>query len=208
MRAKKVIAYVDVFNLYFGLRDKEWRCYYWLNIKLLCENLLKTLPGPHHLILVKYFTSRITSPPDKKKRQSTFIEALNTMKGIKPYYGKYQLTPFECEKCGHQSEIPEEKMTDVQIATELVSDAYQNNYDTALLVTADRDLVPSVEKIRSKFPHKSVIVVFPPMRTNDDLRAIASKVLHITEPILKKSLLPEEIPKLSGYILTCPREWH
>jgi hypothetical protein len=27
-------------NLYFGLKDKGWSCYYWLNIFVLCRNLL------------------------------------------------------------------------------------------------------------------------------------------------------------------------
>ncbi|MBM3142903.1 MAG: NYN domain-containing protein [Chloroflexi bacterium] len=205
MKSERVIAYVDGFNLYFGLKEKGWRCYYWLNVKLLCQNLLIS---PQHLIVVKYFTSRITSPPDKRKRQSIFLEALNTVDGIKPYYGKYQLTPLMCEKCGHQNDIPEEKMTDVQITSEMVSDAHRNKYDTALLVSADRDLVPSIEKVRSEFPHKHVIVVFPPMRTNDDLRRVANGFVHITEPLLKKSLLPPEITKLDGYVLKCPLQWH
>ena len=37
----RVIAYVDGFNLYFGLKDKGWRRFYWLNVQLLVQNLLK-----------------------------------------------------------------------------------------------------------------------------------------------------------------------
>lgn len=64
MKAERVIGYIDGFNLYFGLRDKGWRCYYWLDVKLLCQNLLKS---PQHLLTVKYFTSRIKFPADKKR---------------------------------------------------------------------------------------------------------------------------------------------
>lgn len=205
MKGARVIAYVDGFNLYFGLKDKGWRCYYWLNVSLLCQNLLRP---PQHLVLVKYFTSRIISPPDKKKRQSTFLEALKIVSGIIPDYGIYQTTPVTCEKCGHVNNVPEEKMTDVQISSEMVSDAYLNKYDTALLMTGDRDLVPAIEKIRSEFPKKRVLVAFPPMRTNDDLRGAANAYIHVTEVELKKSLLPPEIPTLGGYILRCPKEWH
>jgi len=205
MKGERVIAYVDGFNLYFGLKEKGWRCYYWLNIYLLCQNLLSP---PQHLILVKYFTSRITSPPDKKKRQSTFIEALKVATGIIPHYGIYQETPVPCEKCGYVNNIPEEKMTDVQISSEMVSDAHLNKYDTALLMTGDRDLVPAIEKVRSEFPKKRVVVAFPPMRTNDDLRGAANAYVHVTEAELVKSLLPLEIPTISGYILKCPQSWH
>ena len=155
MKGERVIAYIDGFNLYFGLKEKGWRCYYWIDIHLLCQNLLRS---PQHLIQVKYFTSRIKSPPDKKKRQSTFLEALKTTRGIIPWYGIYQTKPVPCEKCSHINNIPEEKMTDVQISSEMVSDAHLNKYDTALLMTGDRDLVPAIEKVRADFPKKRVVV--------------------------------------------------
>jgi len=40
-RKAKVVAYVDGFNLYFGLRDSKWRRYYWLNVGALCNSLLR-----------------------------------------------------------------------------------------------------------------------------------------------------------------------
>ncbi len=207
MKAERVIAYIDGFNLYFGLKDKKWSCYYWLNLKLLCHSFTNKPGRPQRLLLVKYFTSRITGPPDKKKRQSTYLEALNTIEEIQLFCGIYQPTPFVCKKCGHKNEEPEEKMTDVQLATALVSDAYQNNYDTAFVVSGDRDLVPAIEIIKSKPLYKRAVVIFPPMRTNADLMGVASAYLHITEAELKKSLLPFEITKPGGYVLRRPMEW-
>ncbi len=66
---QRVIAYIDGFNLYFGIRSKGWSRYYWLNPRLLIENLLK--PG-QQLVLTKYFTARVSHSPDKHKRQTTF----------------------------------------------------------------------------------------------------------------------------------------
>jgi len=90
---KRVIAYVDGFNLYFGLKEKGWRQFYWLNIQLLVQNLLKS---GQQLIVTKYFTARIIGSPDKEKRQSTFIEALETLSDFEILYGKYQLNPRYC----------------------------------------------------------------------------------------------------------------
>jgi hypothetical protein len=37
----RVIAYVDGFNLYFGLRSKGWRKYYWLDLVAMASALVK-----------------------------------------------------------------------------------------------------------------------------------------------------------------------
>lgn len=205
MKSERVIAYIDGFNLYFGLKRKGWCCYYWLDIKLLCKKLLRP---KQHLVVVKYFTSRIKkSSPEKRKRQSTYIEALNSIPDVRLYYGKYLFTPYKCKNCGFIDEIPGEKMTDVQLGVEVVSDAYNDNYDTAFIITGDVDIVPSIEKVKAEFPKKRVIVVFPPMRVADELRAVASGYLHIDEKLLQGSQLPDEIVKLGGYVLKRPIEW-
>jgi len=37
---QRVIAYVDGYNLYHGLREKGWKWFYWLNIQAMVQNLL------------------------------------------------------------------------------------------------------------------------------------------------------------------------
>lgn len=34
---ERVIAYVDGYNLYYSLRARGWKRFYWLNIKALAE---------------------------------------------------------------------------------------------------------------------------------------------------------------------------
>ncbi|MEK7116099.1 MAG: NYN domain-containing protein [Patescibacteria group bacterium] len=41
-----------------------------------------------------------------------------------------------------------EKGVDVQIAVDLLAGAYENRYDSALLVSSDTDLIPAMEKVR------------------------------------------------------------
>ncbi|MCY4604394.1 MAG: hypothetical protein OXE49_09200, partial [Gemmatimonadetes bacterium] len=48
---ERVIVYVDGFNLYYGLKSKDWQRYYWLDVRRLGENLL--LPG-QVLVAVRY----------------------------------------------------------------------------------------------------------------------------------------------------------
>lgn len=90
----------------------------------------------------------------------------------------------------------------------MVADAYGNKYDVAPLITGDNDLVPAVQIIRLHFPGKRIISVFPPKRTNEDLRKVSSGVYHITESVVSKSLPPERTSKPDGYFLERPTQWH
>ena len=200
----RVIAYIDGFNLYFGLRDKGWRRFYWLNMKLLAQNLLKF---NQQLIMTKYFTARVIAARDKQKRQSTFIEALETLSDLKIFYGKYQLNPRECPNCGFEDKVPNEKMTDVNIAVEMFSDAINDEFDIALLLSADSDLVPAVRAIKNTFTQKRIVVAFPPKRSSVELENIAHACLRIGRANFARSLFPDKVKKADGFILQRPSTW-
>ncbi len=79
---ERVISYIDGFNLYFGLRSKRWRRFYWLNLHGLSSALLK--PG-QSLAEVRYFTSRISSSPsdpDRVRRQNQLPDPVVKPDGI------------------------------------------------------------------------------------------------------------------------------
>lgn len=85
-RMARIIAYVDEFNLYYGLRSKGSRGLYWLDVYRLAENLLK--PG-QRLLEVHYFTYRIMSRPgdeDTRARLGRYLEALETLRAVRLHY--------------------------------------------------------------------------------------------------------------------------
>jgi uncharacterized LabA/DUF88 family protein len=204
---QRVAAYVDGFNLYYGLKSKGWRRYYWLNVHQLMLNILKP---DQRLVFTKYFTSRVSSTPrnpEKQKRQSDFIEALLTVPGVQIFYGQYQLRPQTCNRCGFVGFVPNEKMTDVNIAAEMLTDAFQDKFDTALLVSADSDLAAPVSRIRDLFPHKRVVVAFPPGRVSKHLRQLASAYFIIGREKLERSQFPDVVIKPDGFRLHRPARW-
>jgi uncharacterized LabA/DUF88 family protein len=203
-KMERVVAYVDGFNLYFGLRSKGWKRYYWLNIQTLIQNILKP---DQRLAYIKYFTSRVKEPLAKVKRQNTFLEALGTLPGLAIFYGKYQLNPRICRQCGFEDLVPNEKMSDVNIATELLVDAFRDRFDTALLISADGDLKGPVVATLREFPDKRVVVVFPPARHSVELASVASASFTLGRAKIEHSLFPPEIRKPDGFILKCPEEW-
>ena len=201
---ENTIVYIDGFNLYFGLKTKSWKRFYWLNIKELSENILRP---SQTLVKTKYFTSRISFPPDKAKRQGTYLEALETLSDTNIYYGKYQSNAKSCSKCGNIQLVPNEKMTDVNIAVEMLADAYQDLFDTAILVSADSDLTAPIIKIKQLFPKKRIVLGFPPARHSFALQQIADASFTIGRKSFHSSVFPDKVTKNDGFILNKPIEW-
>ena len=163
----RVIVYVDGFNLYFGINDKGWRRYLWLDIGALAQRLL--VPT-QQLVTTKYFTARVRGDPTKVQRQSTYLQALAEASNIEFFYGRYQEKTRTCHSCHNSWKDYEEKMSDVCIASELLRDCFQNKFDTALIVSADADLQPPIRIVKEEFPQKRVVIAFPPDRASYHLQ--------------------------------------
>jgi uncharacterized LabA/DUF88 family protein len=201
---KRVITYIDGFNLYFGLRSKHWKRFYWLNLQQVAQRLLKP---DQILVTTKYFTAVVTHPPDKNKRQSTYLEALSTLPNFHIFYGHYLADTVTCRNCGYVYTTHHEKMTDVNIAVELLTDAFQDSFDVALLISADGDLVGPVKKVNRMFPRKRVVVVFPPGRYSNALKHTATAYTHLNRDILARSVFPDRVIKPDGFVLSRPTQW-
>lgn len=203
LQKERVAVYVDGFNIYFGMLEAGLEKLKWLNLRTLTESLLK--PN-QKLEEIKYFTSRVSNNPDKQKRQSIYLEALESV-GIKIYYGHYQRDKVECKLCGNIWANYNEKMTDVNIATQMIIDAYQDKYDMAMLISGDSDLVPPIKAVHECFSNKRVFVAFPPKRYNSSVALQAKGSLTLGRAKLSKSQFPEEVQKADGFVLKKPAEW-
>ena len=201
---ERVVAYIDGYNLYFGLRSSGWKRFYWLNVQAMVDHLLRPAQS---LVLTRYFTSIVKQPEDKRRRQKVFLEALQTLPDLTIHYGHCSASPVTCRNCGYTYQAQHEKMTDVNIAVEMMSDAYQDGFDVALLVSADSDLVGPVKAIQKLFSQKRVVPVFPPDRWSSALNTTARGSLQIERDIVAKSQFPDEVTKPDGYVLRRPAEW-
>ena len=100
---------------------------------------------------------------------------------------------------------PEEKRTDVNIASHLLNDAWKNLFDVAIIISNDSDLVAPIEIIIKELD-KQVCVISPQIgkKVAGDIEKYASKVRHMRAKMLKDCLLPDKIP---GTNIRKPREW-
>ncbi len=207
MNKERVIAYIDGFNLYFGMKQSKWNNLLWLDVQLLAKNLLK---DTQELVYTNYFTSRIDgSDLSKQTRQKEYLEALETLNNVEIHYGKYTNQDRTCRSCGHTYSHSGEKMTDVNIACGILTDAFEDRYDTAILITGDSDLVPPIDLIHNIFKkqNKRVIVAFPPNRHTLSVAEASNVSFVIGKNRLKKSQFPNQIIKPDGYILNRPSTW-
>lgn len=199
----RVVVYIDGFNLYFGMMDAGFNHCKWLNVEKLVRSYLT---ANQELIEIKYFTSRITNNPQKQKRQTTYLEAIETTE-VKIIYGLYKAKQIECENCGHNWNISNEKMTDVNIATHIIIDAFHDKYDTAILISGDSDLVPPIKAVHQNFPNKVVSVFFPPNRHNNTVAGASKGSQIIGRKKLIDSQFEENVKKRDGFILHKPADW-
>jgi len=107
-------------------------------------------------------------------------------------------------------------MTDVNIAVELLGDAavellgdaVDNVFDTAIIVSADSDLVGPIKAVLRRFPGKRIVVAFPPERFSNHLRQVATVDFTIGRKKFKDSQLPNQVTKPDGYVLNRPSSWN
>ena len=112
-----------------------------------------------------------------------------------------------CRGCGASYQTYNEKMTDVNIAVEVMADAFQDRFDTALLISADSDLTAPVTTTLRLFPGKRVVAAFPPARSSEELKKVVSAYFTIGHGVFAKSLFPEQVQRTDGFVLTRPSSW-
>jgi uncharacterized LabA/DUF88 family protein len=201
----RVAAYVDGFNLYFGLKSMHGRKYLWLDLQALVGSLL--LPG-QTLEQVTYFTARVRNNPESEQRQSDYLDALiEHSPRVTVVDGRFQEKDRRCRACEATWTVYEEKETDVNIASTLIEDAVQDRFDTAVLVSAGSDLCPAIRAMKRLRPAKRIIAAFPPRRHSADLKRAVDGYINIGTDKVRRAQLPPTVITSTGISLSRPKHW-
>lgn len=153
------MVYVDGFALYKALLQRRFSEYKWLDLEALACRLF-----PHRDVLgVKFFTARLkplTNDPGVGQRQQIYWRALRTT-SVEVIEGKFnfvkQFLPLHPEQVDTSGRVvtvrvkrPEEKGSDVALASHLIVDALEDRADSYAVVTNDSDLVPPMQLLRAR----------------------------------------------------------
>jgi hypothetical protein len=201
-----VIAYVDGFNLYYGLHQGYGRRYLWLDL----QHLVQRVRPDDQVLKVRYFTAEVKDDSDGLARQRAYLGALQAYcPAVEVVLGRYQTKSMSCRQCGKVWTSYEEKETDVSIAVALVADAAAKASDIALIVSADSDLCPAIRTARSLSPERRMIAAFPPRRSSFEIRSLIRRPFTLAVADIRNSLLPEVvIDPATGAGLGRPGKWH
>ncbi len=203
---KKVVILIDGFNVYHALqKDENLHKYKWLDY---CKLAKCFVPSKDKIVDVYYFTAFAHWNQRKMAKHKIYLKAL-TMAGVKAVFGKFKDKDHRCRICGEGYSTFEEKQTDVNIAITLFRLAISNDFDTAILITGDTDLVPAVEAIRRTFPDKQIGVVVPIGRKAKELIDVCDFHMKMKEKHLRTSQFPDTIvlDPQKNIVLQKPSNW-
>jgi len=159
---KRVICYIDGFNLYHSIvaLGSDYNYLKWVNLWKLSNAYIKSLN--EKLIKVYYFSAIASWLKDSSARHKKFIKA-NKSFGVTPVLGHFKKKGRQCKKCSAKWSEHEEKQSDVNLAIYLVKHACLNNFDKAFVISADSDLCPPIDFVINDCK-KEVEILIPPNR--------------------------------------------
>lgn len=205
-------VYIDGFNLYYGcLKGTPAK---WLNPVQLCDNLLPK----NQIEFVRYFSATVSArpnDPDQATRQQIYFRALATEPRLSIHLGHF-LTHFvrmpeaAAWRAGKYKPCDvvktEEKGSDVNLATYLLMDAFDDLFDCAIVVSNDSDLKEPIRLVKERFDKRIVLLGSKQTRISGALKPLASFIKQFGPSALSAAQFPAQLSDAVGTI-TKPNNW-
>ncbi len=193
---ERVMIFIDGNNLYHSLKHVAGRT------NLDFQEFSKRLVKERHLIRVYYYNAPLNREDDDEKyrMQQSFFDSLDSVPYLTKKFGRL-------EKRLVKQTLPDgtffaaptyvEKGVDTFIVIDMLSHAYKDNYDTAILVSGDEDFAILVETIKDLGKHVEVAN----LGGSYLLRQTADKYVLIDKEFLEGIQQPEKNDRSNNNIL-------
>ncbi len=171
----KAYAYIDGWNFYHGINKPDLHPLGFVDLRRLCQHILGTRST---VTRVYYFTA--TDYHDEKLERQRFwwdaLESAGVTVAQPGFFGRER----------------KEKTTDVRLALKMAEDVSSpaEDFDTVLLVSADADFMPALEK--AKRNRKEIRIAFPPGMGCEELTKFHQFAEQITKDDLEICLFDGE----------------
>lgn len=209
-------VYIDGFNLYYRALRRSPQ-YKWLDLAKLSQTLLPS----HQINRIRYFTAIVDQRPGddplKQRRQLLYLRALQTIPNLTIHYGQFKTRNVWRRRARANPDLDdpvlvkntEEKGTDVNLASYLLVDGYDGDYEQAVVISNDSDLALPIELVRYRL-HRPIGVVNPntsrPGLTPVELRESATFLRQIRPNALRNSQFSDTLIDDTGVFFK-PAAW-
>jgi uncharacterized LabA/DUF88 family protein len=168
MSDERVTIFIDGSNLYHCCKNEFGKA------SLDFEKFVQLLVGDRKLIRVYYYNAVVRREDGEQRYQKQ-----------QKFFAQLQKIPYFTIKLGRlekRNGPPVEKGVDVNIAVDMLRYAYNDAYDTAILVSGDGDFATVVEAVKDRGKHVEVAAV----GKSYHLRNACDKFIPLTEKLLAK----------------------
>lgn len=171
---ERVMIFVDGSNLYHSLKAFFSRTD--LDIGRLGGKLL----GRRRLIRLYYYNAKVgrKEEPERYRQQQAFFASISAIPYCELRLGRLVYTN------SWPNTPPYEKGVDIQLATDMITHSYKNNYDVAVLTASDTDYVGALQAVKDNGKNVEV-ALFGKEQTSRQLRVVADRVITINARLLK-----------------------
>lgn len=208
-------VYIDGFNFYYAaFRRGGFAAYKWLNLVRFCDVALPR----NDVELVRFFTARLDPSRGRaaqRARQDLYLEALGTLPRLTTHFGEF-VEHAKRQRLVHvrvgepltaEVWVPEEKGSDVNLASHLLLDAFRGAFEVAVVISNDADLLEPVRMVREELG-KTVGVL---RVQGGQRRCIFSGRVEFIRTVRRghfaAAQLPNELTDGRGRRIAQPRQW-
>lgn len=175
---RRVVAYIDGFNLYHSIDRYLWDEYKWISYRKMVENYI----WPEDILENIFLFTADPRWKKNKEKHTLFMKVQALFNGVRIINGNYSevtrhflwrkmniVDPYDKSIIRWVVVKPdefyystyEEKQTDVNIALYILEWAFKDYYDKAIIFSWDSDIAPSVAMAKRHYPNKTFQAILP-----------------------------------------------
>jgi hypothetical protein len=166
---------------------------------------------------IRYFTALVQArpgDPSQPERQQTYLRALQTIPHLTVHYGRFLssevtmrlVSPLPDGTSYVTVSKTEEKGSDVNLASYLLVDGMRGEYEQAIIVSNDSDLLVPVRLVKQELGLR-VGVLCPHLRPSQPLVRQATFFRPIRQGVLRSSQFPPVLIDRNGKEIHKPSTW-
>lgn len=206
----RAYVYIDGFNVYYRALRKT--AHKWLNVQALVSELLDE---DDEIEVIRYFTADVSprsGDPEAPIRQQAYMRALRTTPNLSVHKGRFLPKQITRPLVGQEQSYvrvhdTEEKGSDVNLASHLLSDAFRQRFEVALILSQDTDLIEPLRVVKHDLGLIVGVGWLDATQPGKKHKRVTDFIRHVTPSMLNRCQFPDPVIGRGGERFPKPIEW-